>query len=163
MLKIIAAIDEENGIGIDGQLPWDLPSDLKRFKELTIDSTVIMGRNTLESIGKPLERRLNIVISHSDGLSISGTSTSPLVHVKTIEQALKLAKNDAWIIGGETIYNQFIDFSAELWITHIQGKFNCNKFFPKIDEAIWDKQLIKTKQENNLTYAYSKYSRKNSL
>lgn len=163
MLKIIAAIDEENGIGIDGQLPWDLPSDLKRFKELTIDSTVIMGRNTLESIGRPLERRLNIVISHSDGLSISGTSTSPLVHVKTIKQALKLAKNDAWIIGGETIYNQFIDFSAELWITHIQGKFNCNKFFPKIDEAIWEKQLIKTKQDNGLTYAYSKYTRKNSL
>lgn len=130
---LIAAVAFDGTIGNQGEIPWHLPTDLKFFKEKTMGHSVIMGRRTFESIGKPLKNRLNIVVS-----SAKERLPSPTVIVKTIPAAFKAAKvfgqRDIYIIGGEQIYRQTIDLADELYITHISKEFNGDTKFPPIPD-----------------------------
>ena len=137
MISIIAAIDESNGIGLNGKLPWKLPSDLKRFKQLTSLHPVIMGRITHWSIGKCLPLRRNIVVTSSP----SGGFNPCLV--SSIEEAVEVSKengsSEVFVIGGASIYSSAINFADRLYISHIEGSFSCDTFFPKIDDQLWVK------------------------
>lgn len=97
MITLIVAVSENHGIGIDGKLPWDIPEDMKRFRKHTLNKSVIMGRNTYESIGRPLPKRENIVVT-------SGSGIPGCLCVTSLPKAIEIASKEIMIIGGERVY-----------------------------------------------------------
>lgn len=151
MIAIIAALDQKKGIGKAGQLPWHLSEDLKRFKQITSGHSVIMGRKTFESIKKPLPDRKNIVIS-SHLQNLDG-EIKDLVFVSSLEEALEIAKGDAFIIGGGQVYAESIDRAEKLYLTKVEGDFNCDTFFP--DFLQFSKEtFIGAGEENGIRYKF---------
>lgn len=140
-ISIIVAHDDKLGIGKNNQLPWHISADLKKFKNLTTNHPIIMGRKTFKSIGKPLPNRTNIIITrnknYTPGCNNRESDTlgchSHVVH--SLKAAIKLAKQkdnqEIFIIGGGEIYNQALPLADKLYITHIKGNFNCDTFFSK--------------------------------
>lgn len=134
MKAIVVAMDRNNGIGADNDLLWmrDLPSDLAHFKKLTVGTSVIMGRKTFESIGKPLPDRQNIVVSRTP-TGVEGTLTA-----YSLKTAYKLAQYDIRVIGGGQIFAQAIDDMDVLYVTEVDAEFpQATVFFPQINCDIW--------------------------
>lgn len=135
MKRIIVAYDKQRGIGASNDLLWvrDLPADLKHFRELTIGSTVILGRKTYESIGKPLANRQNIVISRTP-MKIDGVRV-----VSGLQEAYSAASsNDVYIIGGGQIYELALDSVDEILATEVDATFKIAEiFFPVLDMSKW--------------------------
>lgn len=133
IISLIAAMDEAGGIGRNNQLLCHLPADLQHFKAMTLGKPILMGRNTFQSIGKPLPGRLNIVISKTmqpqEGILVVDSIKKALEQVKDLPEIM--------IIGGATIYEQTITLATRLYITHIHHVFNADVIFPKIDQTIW--------------------------
>ncbi len=143
MLTIIAAISKDRVIGKDGKIPWHIPEDLKRFRELTVGHPVIMGRKTFESIGRPLLRRTNIVITSNGNLP-------GVITCKNIEEALAQAKeldSDRYIIGGQRVYGETIVLADKLEITEVHGDYEGDTFFPRIDSKDWEVSLRQERKE----------------
>ncbi|MEK7161833.1 MAG: dihydrofolate reductase [Patescibacteria group bacterium] len=157
MLSIIAAVADNNVIGIKNGLPWNLPEDLKRFKEITMGKPVLMGRNTFLSImdilKKPFPGRLNVVISNNPEDKVP----EGVLLYHDLEQALKdLADKDVYVVGGAMIYKQLINRVDKLYITHINKKYEGDVFFPEIDPKIWQK----VKTESHEGFSFVNYERK---
>lgn len=156
----IAAMSENRVIGRGGELPWHIPEDLKHFKKLTLGKPVIMGRKTFESIGgKPLPKRLNIVVSRSNLLA------GGIVRAATVEDAIALARkeaqasgqNEIMIVGGGQIYAEAMPFTDRLYLTLIhQNIVNGDAFFPALDESAWRE----TARENRDGYSFITMDRK---
>ena len=121
-------------IGVNNTLPWHLSEDLKHFKSLTTGHTIIMGRKTYESIGRPLPNRRNIVISRNSNTSYEGVEV-----VYSLEDAFSISTNDkeVFVIGGSNIYEQALSFVDQLYITEIKKSFIGDAFFPEINKQIW--------------------------
>lgn len=130
-VSIIAAIGKNRALGINNKIPWHLADDLKRFRELTTGHTVIMGRKTHESIGRPLPNRNNIVLTRTQNLEIPGCQ---IAH--RLEDALKIASkdNEVFVIGGEEIYRQALPKADRLYITEVHASPKADTFFPEFDE-----------------------------
>lgn len=131
---MIAAVSENNGIGKGNDLMWRLPDDFKRFKELTLNKNIIMGRKTFDSLPGILPKRNHIVITRDVNIKIDGVK---IVHnIKdSIDQNIT---EDQYIIGGSEIYNQFMDIADKLEITKVHHIFDgADSFFPEIDEDKW--------------------------
>jgi dihydrofolate reductase len=132
-ISIIAAIGSKNELGANNQLLWHLPIDFKWFIEKTKGKPVIMGRKTMESLGRPLKNRLNIVLSRQLNEVAEG-----FVLVKSWDEAFEIAKqsesNEIMIIGGAQIYEQALAFADKIYLTHVDGNFdNADTFFPAIN------------------------------
>lgn len=141
-ISIIAAIDENRGLGKDNKLLFKIPEDLKRFRKLTLGHAVIMGRRTFESIGKPLKGRLNIIVTRNK----SYHAPDCLV-IHSISQAIRKAKEkekqEIFIIGGGKTYAQTIDLASKLYLTVVKGKYQADTFFPdyaKFSKIIFQKE-----------------------
>ena len=133
MLSIIVAVGNNNVIGFKNKMPWHIPEDLKYFKEKTMGKTVIMGRKTLESIGKPLSGRKNVVVTKDkDYLPIF--SNVEIVHDFSEIMPYIDDENENFIIGGAEIYKRFLPFSKYLYITRIYKDFEGNKYFEEIND-----------------------------
>lgn len=134
-LSIIVATDEENGIGKDNQLMWHLPKDLKFFKNTTSGHTVIMGRKTFDSIGKPLPKRRNIMITRQKNLHIHGVEI-----FNTLADALEACadEEEVFVVGGGEIYNQALPLAHKLYQTKVHHTFNADTFFPEINPSEWN-------------------------
>ena len=140
MKAIVVAIDKNNGIGADNDLLWqrDLPADLAHFKKLTTGGSVIMGRKTFESIGRPLPNRENIVVS-SKPVGVNGVLTAV-----SLESAYALARYPVFVIGGGLIYTQAIADMDVLHVTKVHADFpNATVFFPEIDTSVWRETNLK--------------------
>ncbi|MGB5444953.1 MAG: type 3 dihydrofolate reductase [Psychromonas sp.] len=126
-ISMIAAMAEDRVIGLDNNMPWHLPADLTFFKRVTLGKPVIMGRKTFQSIGRPLPGRKNIVLSRDENLEIDGVSC-----VQTVEQALSLVAgcDEVMVIGGATIYEQFLPQADRLYLTFIDLKTAGDTQFP---------------------------------
>ena len=137
-LAIIAALDEQNGIGKQGGLLCHLPADLKHFKEVTTGHTVIMGRKTFESLPKgALPNRTNIVLTSDKNIE----NYPGCVVVRSLDEALAHSQEDEvlFIIGGGEVYRSSMDLADKLYITRIHHTFNgADTFFPKIDADSWE-------------------------
>lgn len=163
MISIIVAVSEDYGIGKDNELLWHIPEDLKRFKNLTYGKSVIMGKKTWESLPrKPLPGRKNIVLTDDpqEKLDLCITAYS-------ISDALdKSGKDtDIFIIGGGSVYRQFMSLAERLYITHIHRKAPADTFFPAIDPEIWESiEAEEHKEDNsgNPSYTCTIYHRKRS-
>ncbi|OIR25470.1 type 3 dihydrofolate reductase [Bathymodiolus thermophilus thioautotrophic gill symbiont] len=129
-LSIIVAMDDKQLIGKNNALPWHLPADLGYFKKTTTGKTVLMGRKTYESIGRPLPNRRNVIISRNANFQADGCEV-----VASIGAALKLAKNDneVMIMGGASFYEQILPSVDRLYITQIEGEFEGDAHFPAFD------------------------------
>lgn len=130
MITVIAAVDLNWGIGLNGSMPWKLPEDLKHFRELTMGNPVLMGRATYTSIGKPLEGRKNIVLSASPHTRVP--RKDGLVTASSIKEALDLCSplDNTFVIGGESIYKLFLPHADQIELTFINAKYGCDRTFP---------------------------------
>lgn len=159
-VTIIAAIANNNALGKDNKLIWSLSADLKRFKNATTGHHIIMGRNTYESIGKPLPNRTTIIITRNPTYSAKGC-----IVVNSIDAALKAAKDDAtlFIIGGAQIYSQLINKVDKLDITEVHHTFEADAFFPKIDTTIWketSRENYTADEKNEFDYSFVTYEKR---
>lgn len=156
MLTIITAIDQNGVISYQGQLPWHLPNDLKRFKKVTVGYPVVMGRKTYDSIGKSLDKRLNIVLSKQTNLKLPGCWV-----FNEIDDVLKLqAKFDQlFIVGGQSIYEQFLPYAEKMLITRIKKAFTGDCFFPQYDPSKWYLSSEEYQKEAGLDYVFETWFR----
>ena len=134
-VSIIVATDERGAIGRDGQLPWRLPEDLKRFKALTLGKAVVMGRKTWDSIGRPLPGRLNIVVTRQSGLELPGATV-----VGSLAEAMVVAgaAPEVCIIGGAEIYRLALPMADTLHITRVHAVVDADTHFPALDLQQWE-------------------------
>lgn len=160
MISVIAAIGKNNELGKKNQLLWNLPADLKHFKEITSGHTVIMGQKTFESIGRPLPNRRNIVLTRDnfnrDGVEISDSLEKTLASFKD-------SGEEVFIIGGGQIYKQSMDFADKLYITHVDMEdIDADTFFPEIIPIVWNEvthEEHKKDEKNAYDYTFSVYEK----
>ena len=137
IISAIAAMDRNRVIGKDNQIPWYLPADLKFFKRTTLHHHVLMGRKNYQSIGKPLPKRTNVVITRNPYFISSGC-----IVVHSIEEALEVAhhnqEEEVFIIGGGEIYAQAMPFTQRMYLSEIDAEFDGDVFFPEFDMSEWD-------------------------
>ncbi len=163
MITIVAAIGNNNALGKDNQLLWKLPDDLRHFKAITENHPVVMGRKTFESIGKALPNRTNIVVSRKENWFQEG-----ILIVSTLKEALKFAKKideNVFVIGGGEIYKQTLEAADRLEITQVDGDFDADTFFPKIDLKIWQKtneQCHQKDEKHAYDYCFQTFEKKSN-
>ena len=132
-LSAIVAMATNRCIGRDNTLPWRLPADLKRFKQLTMGHTLIMGRKTYESIGRPLPGRTTLVVTRQRDYAPEGVQVA-----HSLEQALELARGDeVFIAGGADLYRQAMEHVRRLYLTRIGRDYEGDTFFPELDLSGW--------------------------
>ena len=133
-IAIIVAVSANNVIGVNGRLPWHLPEDLKRFRELTMGKPIIMGRATFESIGRPLPGRKNIVLTRDPEYVAEGCAIA-----QNTEDALAMAQGagEVMIIGGGEVYRQFLPTADKIYLTRVEVEVQGDTTFPVIDMSIW--------------------------
>lgn len=136
--SMIVAVSTNNVIGKNGQLPWHLKTDLQRFKKLTENHTIIMGRNCFNSIGKPLPNRTNVVVSSNTDLEIPGCIVKPSLQYAA-DYANSRYDSTPFIIGGGTLYRQAINLVNVLYLTRVHTIIeDGDVFFPELDMSKWD-------------------------
>ncbi len=153
IVSIVVAISQNHAIGKDNKLLWYLPKDLKHFKEITTGHTIIMGRKTYESVGKPLPNRRNIIITRQP-IKIEGCEV-----VNSVEAALALCKDEAevFIVGGAEIYRQALHLTDRIYLTIIHENFEGDTYFPEINADLWketERQDHEPDEKNLLPYSF---------
>ena len=136
-IKLICAISKNNVIGKENKLPWNISEDLKRFKELTSNNWIVMGRKTFDSIGRPLPNRKNIVLSKDKNLKIDSVEVfnSPKDVIDSYKK--NSDQKDLYVIGGTYIYKLFFEHCEYLYITYVDKEYLGDAFFPKVDWNKW--------------------------
>jgi dihydrofolate reductase len=149
----VVAISENHIIGKDNKLLWYLPNDLRHFKEITSGHTIIMGRKTFESVGKPLPKRRNIIITRQD-ITIEGCEV-----VNSIEAALALCagEEEVFIVGGAEIYKLSLHLTNRIYLTIVHKQFDGDSFFPEINKREWkevSREDHQPDEKNSLPYSF---------
>lgn len=155
MISVVVAADERQGIGIHNKLPWKLRSDLQYFRNLTTGHHIIMGRNTYESIGKPLPNRVNIVLSSQKDFNPEQVIVRSSLH-DAIEFARDAGETECMVIGGAALYNQILPFADRIYLTRVHANCTCDVFFPEMAHDEW--KLISSEKhpkDDNNEYSYS--------
>lgn len=162
MIALIWAQDENGLIGANGQMPWHLSADLKRFKALTSHHTVVMGRKTFAGFKRPLPKRQNIVLSHQSLDLPAGVQ-----QFKTLDDlwALNAQRPDEviFVIGGATVYAAVLPYADQLYQTQIEHAFDGDTWMPAIDYAQWEvtaKQTVVADDQNPWTFSFTDYQRR---
>lgn len=161
-MKLIVAVDANWGIGCKNELLVRIPADQRMFREKTTGNVVVMGRKTLDSFpgGKPLKDRVNIVLTGERRESLNGE-----IYVRSVEEVLeeikKYSEESIYIIGGETVYRQFLPYCNEAYVTKIDHKYEADAYFPNLDEnAEWEVTEESEEQTYfDITYTFVKYER----
>lgn len=140
IISHVVAVALNGVIGADGDMPWRLPSDLKRFKEITMGKPIVMGRKTFDSIGRPLPGRPNIVISRSltevpEGVSLFATIEDALDHARQV--ARELGAGEVCVIGGGEIYRQTLDQTGRIYLTRVMAEAQGDTVYPALDLDNW--------------------------
>ena len=169
-LSIIVAVAQNMAIGRDNDLLWHISDDLKRFKSLTGGHTVIMGRRTFDSLHKkPLPKRRNIVLTHDEGFryDVPETATGTLEVAHSMTEVLRMVEGEeeTFIMGGGTIYRDFLPLVNRLYVTWVYKDFEADVFFPVIDRSAF-RQVSQTDRmtdpETGLEFAYAEYVRRST-
>ena len=159
-ITLVAAIASNNVIGKENSLPWNIPEDLKRFKQMTSGHTILMGRKTFDSIGRPLPNRQNIVMTKDENFEREGIKV-----INDFDEALELIKKsneDVFVIGGSKIYELFEPVANSLAITRILKDFEGDAFFPDINWDLWqiEKEENFFDEKSNIECKLIEYSKK---
>lgn len=157
-INLIAAIGKNNELGKNNDLIWKFKEDMKFFKETTMGHPVVMGRKTFESLPNILPGRKNIIISRSN------LNNNKIEIYKSIRDFLinyESYNDEIFVIGGASIYSQFIDIASRIYLTEIDAlENNADVYFPKFDINDWDKEIIKKSEENMVRFNHVLYKRK---
>ena len=142
-LSLILAMAENRVIGRDNDLPWRLPADLKRFKRLTLDHTIVMGRKTFESLPKLLPRRRSIVVSRNPSYRAEGAEVAG-----SLDEALALADGEAevFVIGGAALFAEALPRASRLYLTRVHAEVDGDVRCPPLDEGSW--QLVEEERHD---------------
>ena len=162
MLSLIVAVANNNVIGKENALIWHLPEDLKRFKEITMGKTIIMGRKTFESLGRILPKRKHIVLCKSGCLNIEDDRVKIIKDISELDKYINDSE-EHFVIGGATIYKLLLDKVNKMYITKINENFDGDAFFPDFDESEWkivERQKGICDEKNPYDYEYITYVRK---
>ena len=161
MISIVVATDSTGGIGKDNKLMWNIPADLKRFKEITtknqiginnnIKNTVIMGRKTYESIGRELPNRANIVLSLKNKCSYNVEDI--------LDYNERFPEEELFIIGGEQIYKQFLRYTDKIYLTKVNGDFGADKFFHFNEDLYEITYESGVQRENGYEFEFLEYKK----
>lgn len=156
MIKIIVAVSSNRVIGDSNKLLWNLPADLKHFKNVTTGHPIVMGRKTYESIGRPLPNRRNIVITKQLDYQLEGVEI-----VNSIDEALLLTNNDCFIIGGGEIYKQTLHLAEQIFMTVVDKEFHGDTTFPELPKSwyISSKQSFTSDEKNPFNYSFILYEK----
>ena len=154
-VSLIAAASENSVIGKKGSLPWHIPKDLKRFKEITTGHHIIMGRKTFESMKRPLLNRVSIILTRQKDFSVSGFPECMVVH--SLEEALEKCQrlDEVFIIGGEKVFEYALEKKLvdKIYLTRIHNKYSGDAFFPPINE----KNYKVTHKEKHAEFSFINY------
>lgn len=161
-LSLIAALAANNVIGRNNQVPWRLPTDLRRFKALTMGHHLIMGRKTFDSVGRPLPGRVNVVITRREEWSAAGVTV-----VHSLEQALRVAAEagdaEAFIAGGAEIYELAIHRADRMYLTRVHAEVEGDTFFPEFDDVsewrLVDAEHFEADERNEYPFSFLTYDR----
>ncbi len=161
MLSIIVAKAKNNVIGKNNKIIWNLPEDLKKFKELTTGHTIIMGRKTFESIGRVLPNRKHIIFSQNPDFKVNDENVEIVHSMLQIQEYIE-DDNENFVIGGAMIYNLLMPYVKKMYVTQINKEFDGDTFFPRIDEEVWNvvEKVSERDENSNLDYEYVTYERK---
>ena len=159
-ISIITAMAANRAIGLNTRLPWHLPEDLKRFKALTMNHHIVMGRKTYDSIGKPLPGRDTIIVTRNMDYAVPGC-----VAVNSLDAALTVSYDDeeVFFVGGANLYRQALLIAQRIYLTEIQREFEGDAFFPEFDARQWNeisREQHRTEGDNGYDYHYVIYDRK---
>lgn len=155
-LIIIAAIGKNNELGLNNNLIWHLPGDMKFFKETTINKNIVMGFNTFKSLPNLLKDRHHIVLTHK---KIENNNITVVNSIDGLFNYLETIDDDVYVIGGASIYKLLMPYSNKMILTEIEESHDADVFFPNIDEKDWNKQLIKENEDNGIKYKHYVYKR----
>lgn len=161
MITIIVATDRKNGIGYRNNLLAHLPGDLQRFKKITMGHCLIMGKKTWESLPvRPLSGRKNIVLTDNELDCFDCADTA-----RSIEEAISLCEpgREIFIIGGGSVYRQFMPLADRLMVTHIDEEFPADTFFPEIDKDEWylsEREAYLSEDQDTISFTYTTYIRR---
>lgn len=156
MISLIAAVGKNLELGKDNTLLWSLPGDMKFFRSTTAGHTVVMGRLTFESIGRPLPKRRNIVISRNSEYKPEGVEI-----YESLEEALSACDNDCFIIGGAMIYSLALPLADELILTEIEKEYpDADVYFPRFDKELYMKEILAENADEGVEYKHIRYTRK---
>lgn len=162
MLSIVVAKAKNNTIGKENKLLWHIPDDLKRFKELTTNHNIIMGRKTFESLGRVLPNRKHIIFSQNPDFKVEDDNVEIVHSMLQIQQYIE-DKEENFVIGGAMIYNLLMPYVTKMYVTEVDKEFEGDTFFPKINSDIW-KEISREEgpedQNVNFKYEYAIYERK---
>lgn len=157
-INIIAAVGRNLELGKDNKLIWHIDEDLKYFKKMTMGKTVVMGENTYYSIGKALPGRDNVVLSFNKK-NILGVKV-----LNDYKDVFKLDCDEIFIIGGASIYELFLPYSDNLYLTEIDDEeISCDCYFPSFDKSLYDKTIIREGESLGIKYLFVCYSRKEKV
>ncbi|TAM97915.1 MAG: dihydrofolate reductase [Chitinophagaceae bacterium] len=161
LISAITAVSQNNVIGLNNDLPWHLPADMKFFKRTTVGHTVVMGRKTYEAFGKAYPDRTNIVITRQMDYTLPDAAV-----VHSLEEAVSKAKvseqEEIFILGGAQIFKQSMPIIGRIYLTRIYENFDGDAFFPEISQNEW--RLVKDEQhepdeKNKYKYAFQTWER----
>lgn len=162
MFSIIVAVSKNNMIGKDNSIPWFIPEDLKRFKEITMGKKMIMGRKTFESLPGVLPGRKHIILTRNKDYKVDNENVEVYYDFDDLINKFKDSKEEIFIIGGSEIYNKFYKHANKLFLTEVDLEVDGDTTFPIIDLNEWN--LVNSSSKNisksNITYIYKDFTRK---
>ena len=161
MLSIIVAIAKNNAIGKDNKLLWHLPEDLKRFKRMTTDHNIIMGRKTFESLGRVLPNRHHVILCNDAKLNIEDENVEILDDISKLDKYIN-SDEENFVIGGATMYKLLMPYAKKMYITEIDKEFDGDVYFPEINKEEWkeaEREQGPEDNENDFKYDYVTYER----
>lgn len=156
-ITIIAAVGKNYELGKDNKLIWQLPEDLKFFKEQTLNKPIVMGKNTLDSLPKLLPNRLHLVLTHqnieeNEQLKVFHTKEKLLEYINDLEEVM--------IIGGAKIYEEFIEYATKIILTEIDQEYDADVYFPKFNKDEWYTTELSTHIQDGVKYKHILYEKK---
>ena len=160
MFSIIVAKSSNNIIGKEGSLPWNIPSDLKRFKEITIGKKILMGRKTFESLPFVLPKRTHLVLTKNKDFSCNNENVIIYNDLERLIEEFKDSEEEVLVIGGGKIYSQFLSVSSKLYITEVLKEVSGDTCFPKINYLNWNITYeSEIHEENNTKFKFINYKK----
>lgn len=163
MIKIIAAVGKNNELGKQGGLIWNLPNDLKFFKEQTIGAHIVMGRRTFDSLPKKLPKRVHHVLSK---LRAFNKETQDVILYSSFKDLLKevtrLSKTqDVFVVGGASLYNMFLQYAGEIILTEVNAECrDADVYFPDFDKTLYTREILGVNEDFGITYEHVRYKKK---
>lgn len=168
-VHMIAAHDDQRGIGCGGVIPWHIPEDLRRFKQLTLGHPVIVGRTTFDGMPELKGRKVIVVSRQRRSVAWKNNAVGATSFQEAIDTARKLDTGHVWIIGGQQGYQHCLYYTDHLHLTRVAGTFNCDTYFPEVSVAEWESvnegglntwQKSEKSTVANTWYMYTRYHRR---